>query len=215
MKPTVVLLHGLARTRVSLSSLRSHLESLGYPTWARTYPSRTHTLPEMADVVAGWLQEDLPGRELVAVTHSLGGVLVRHLGDRVPFRGVVMLAPPNHGSRVANAFAGNALFRAFYGPAGQQVVCADDWPCPTSPFAVIAGTSSLSIGNPVSWVTRGFGILPAGEPSDGVVTVAETQHPAMADFAAVGASHTWIMNHAEARRLTVQFFERGSFGEGP
>ncbi len=209
-RPTVVLLHGLARTGRSMAGLRRALESQGWPTWACTYPSRRLGIAELAQDVADRVKAEVPG-PVVAVTHSLGGILVRHMGENLPLQRVVMLAPPNDGSHVAQAFASYALFRWFYGPAGQQVVRADAWPVPPCPFGVIAGTRAISPWNPISWATRGLGLLPAGEPSDGTVTVAETRHVQMADFATVAASHTWIMDDPQARALIVQFLEQGRF----
>lgn len=209
-RPTVVLLHGLARTSRSMAGLRRALEAAGWPTWSCTYPSRQQPIADLAEFVAARVRAEIQG-EVVAVTHSLGGIVVRNMGDRVPFQRVVMLAPPNRGSRAAAAFGNYALFRWFYGPAGQQVLAADDWPLPAGPFAVVAGTRAISPWNPISWATRAMGVLPAAEPSDGTVTVAETRHPAMADFATVDASHTWIMDHPEARRLVMAFLTDGRF----
>jgi hypothetical protein len=56
--------------------------------------------------------------------------------------------------------------------------------------------------------------MPRDEPSDGIVTVAETKLPGMADFATVDASHTWIMNHPEVRAMVLEFLARGRLG-GP
>lgn len=209
-KPTVVLLHGLARTGRSMAGLRRSLEQQGWPTWTCTYSSRQHGIADLARDVAERLHAEVSG-PVVAVTHSLGGILVRHMGNRVPFQRVVMLAPPNQGSRVAQAFAGYAIFRWLYGPAGQQVVRAEDWPLPPWPFGVIAGTRAVSPWNPVSWATRGLGLLPPGEPSDGTVTVDETRLAQMADFATVPCTHTWIMDDPQVRRMVVHFLEHGQF----
>lgn len=210
VRPTVVLLHGLARTGRSLAGMRKFLESHGYPTWSCTWPSRQE-VGAAAHEVAAWIARDLGDRPLVAVTHSLGGILVRHLPPEVRVQKVVMLAPPNRGSRVALELRGFGPFRWFYGPAGQQVGPAEGWPEPRWPLAVIAGTESLTLTNPISWMTRGLGLLPATEPSDGTVAVAETRLEGVHAFATVPASHTWIMDHPEARRLTLQFLESGRF----
>lgn len=214
MPPTVLLLHGLARTSRSMAGMRKFLETNGFPTWAETYPSRLHTLEDLATQVAEQVQRDLPNQRYVAVTHSLGGILVRHLGERLPLEAAVMLAPPNAGTRAGLAFAQHPLYRWFYGPAGQQVVRPEAWPqaWPPFPVGVIAGTNSLSPVNPISWVTRALGILPAQEPSDGTVTVAETKHPQMHDFRTVDASHTWIMDHPQVQAWTLRFLQEGKFG---
>jgi hypothetical protein len=213
VKPTVVFLHGLARTHRSLSRLRRAVERAGYPTWARSYPSRRLGLPELGQWLTRAISADLGDREIVGVTHSLGGIVVRHMGTGLRWRGIVMLAPPNRGSRVAATFRDNPVFRWYFGPAGQQVHRAAGWPPPPAPFAVIAGTTALSPVAPPGWLTRALALLPPGEPSDGTVSVSETRLPGMAGFATVAASHTWIMNHPEVSELVLSFLEQGRFPE--
>src|SRR5437868_1781197 len=114
--PTVVLLHGLARTHRSMAGLQHHLQRAGFPTWARSYPSRRLSIAGAADLIASWIARDLPaGRPVAAVTHSLGGILVRQIGARVPWRRIVMLAPPNQGSRLSRELRNHTMYRWFYG----------------------------------------------------------------------------------------------------
>lgn len=212
-RPPVLLLHGLARSRRSLASLARHLERAGHPTWSCTYPSRRLPIAELAAWVAERARAAAPAEAYLGVTHSLGGILVRHMAGLLRWRRVVMLAPPNDGSRVARALAGHPLYRWFYGPAGQEVAAPDGWPAPPCPFAVVAGTRDVSLANPASWMTHRLGLLPPGTPSDGTVAVDETRHPDMAAFATVEASHTWIMNHPRARALVLEFLAHGRFGD--
>jgi pimeloyl-ACP methyl ester carboxylesterase len=215
LKPTVVFLHGLARSHRSLFALQRTVERAGYATWARSYPSRRLDLAALAEWLAQAIREDLGERPLFGVTHSLGGVVVRHLADRLDWRGVVMLAPPNQGSRVAAAFKDNPVFRWYFGPAGQQIERGEGWPAPPSPFGVIAGTTSLSPAAPPGWLTRALRLLPPDEPSDGTVAVSETRLAGMADFACVAASHAWIMHHPRVPALVLGFLERGRFPRDP
>ena len=214
-RPTVVLLHGLARTRYSLAGLRRYLERAGFPTWARSYPSRRRGIADAADQIADWLARDLPGGgPLVAVTHSMGGLVARHLASRVALQQIVMLAPPNHGSRVSRIYVRHPLYRWFFGPAGQELASFEaerGWPPLEVPFAVIAGTRGRAIANPTSWLTRARGHFTSDEAHDGTVAVDETALPGMAGFATVDASHTWIMNDRRARELVVRFLETRSF----
>jgi hypothetical protein len=209
-RPTVVLLHGLGRSRLSLAGLRTHLERAGFPTWARSYASRHQGIAESARELTERIVADLGDRELCAVTHSLGGILIRHMHDaRLTWRRIVMLAPPNQGSQVASALRDHPLFRWFYGPAGQELSDTRTWPAPPAPFAVIAGTRGAALSNPSVWITRPGAIF--DEPHDGTVAVAETRLEGMADFATVEATHTWIMNHPGARAKIVEFLEGGRF----
>jgi pimeloyl-ACP methyl ester carboxylesterase len=204
LKPLVVLLHGLARGHGSMAKLGRVLRSAGFEPFARSYPSRRHSLSYLADEVGAWIVERAGDRPVSAVTHSMGGVLVRHLRDpRIHWHRIVMLAPPNRGSQLAAAMVRNPMFRWYYGPAGRELADGSAWPAPPAPFAVIAGTRGLAWSNPTSWtVGRRF---PPGVEHDGTVAVAETQLPNMAAFAKIDATHTWIMNDPRAHAMIVEF----------
>jgi pimeloyl-ACP methyl ester carboxylesterase len=210
MRPLVVLLHGLARGHGSMARLGTYLRAQGFDTWAKTYPSRKHSIAYLASTLTEQLVEYAGDRPLHAVTHSMGGIVVRHLRDpRLQWSRIVMLAPPNGGSQIAASLVRNPLFRWFYGPAGGELADASTWPAPPAPFAVIAGTRSLALSNVTSWTMgRRF---PPGVANDGTVAVEETRHPAMAAFAEVDATHTWIMNSLDARRLIVNYLKDGTF----
>ena len=210
--PTVVFLHGLARTSRSLRALRDAVNKAGFKTYALSYPSRTMSIPDLASHVAGRIREATDDGPLLGVTHSLGGILVRHMATSLNWQGLVMLAPPNNGSSVAVRIRNNLLFRGFYGPAGGEVAVATGWPDPPSPFVVIAGTQNFALSNPTSWMTRAFGMFPDGVPNDGTLSVTETKHSGMQGFRTVEASHTWIMNHPQTKRLTLKFLRDGTLG---
>jgi triacylglycerol lipase len=205
-QPPVVVLHGLGRTHLSMAGMARFLRSNGLQTWSRTYPSRRQPLPELASLVSDWILADLgTDARPMAVTHSLGGVLVRLMSSKIQFSRIVMLAPPNNGSQLATNLADLGLFQRVFGPAGAQIAAAEDWPLPPCPVAVVAGTLAPSIGNPVSWLSTGLRTFEDGVENDGTVTVNETKLPKMALFEQVPASHTWIMNHAGTRQLTLNF----------
>jgi triacylglycerol lipase len=210
VRPFVVLLHGLARGKGSMAKLGKRLHEAGFDCWSHTYPSRQHAIGTLATSLADAIVQAAGDRPVSAVTHSMGGVIVRHLADpRIRWERIAMLAPPNRGSQLAAGLAGNALFRWFYGPAGAELADGAAWPQPPAPFAVIAGTRSRTWTNPSSWtVGRRF---PPNTPNDGTVAVAETRLPGMAAFAEVDATHTWIMNDPQVTRLVISFLSRGVF----
>jgi pimeloyl-ACP methyl ester carboxylesterase len=213
VKPLVVLLHGLARGHGSMSRLGARLRAQGFETCARTYPSRQHSIRYLADQVSDWIVEQAGDRPVCAVTHSMGGVIVRHLHDsRIRWERIVMLAPPNQGSRLAAGLIGNPVFRWYYGPAGAELADGSRWPQPPAPFAVIAGTRSLALSNVTSWTLgRRFA---AGTKNDGTVAVDETRLAGMTAFAEVDATHTWIMNDARVQALIVSYLRTGGFVTG-
>ncbi len=209
--PTVVVLHGLARTHRSVRGMVRALESQGFRTWSESYPSRVAGVHELADELSQRIARDVPG-ELMAVTHSLGGLLLRAMADKLPWRRAVLVAPPNQGSKVAQTLRDNPVFRWFYGPAGQQVAEPHPWPSPPEPFAIIAGSRALSLSNPTSWLTRGARIFAPNEPNDGTVLVDETRLPNAAAFAIVDETHTKIMDHSRTQQLAIEFLRAGRMG---
>lgn len=210
MKPLVVLLHGLARGHGSMAGMARFLRANGFETFGRTYPSRRHSIAYLANEVTDWICEHAGDRPICAVTHSMGGVIVRHLHDpRIKWHRIVMLAPPNRGSQLAAAINTNPIFRWYYGPAGAELADGATWPAPPAPFAVIAGTRGLALGNPTSWtIGRRF---PANVAHDGTVAVEETRLAGMSAFAEVDATHTWIMNDARTRALVLRYLTAGDF----
>lgn len=209
MKPTVVLLHGLGRSRFSMARLKKRLELAGYSTWSRTYPSRKLPLAAIAEQVYQWIEHDLGSdTPLVGVTHSLGGIVARHIGSRLNWQGLVMIAPPNQGSSVAARLQPIRSISRLYGPIFEELATPAQWPGLPVRCGVIAGTHALSLTNPVSWLTKALGVF--DDTSDGTVSLSETRLPD-ADFIQVHANHTWIMNHPNVTKQVLHFIEHGEF----
>lgn len=210
MKPLVILLHGLARGGGSMAGLSKHLRGKGFDTWSTTYPSRQHSIAYLASALTEQIVDAAGDRPLYAVTHSMGGIIVRHLRDRrLRWERIVMLAPPNRGSQLAAGLVRNPVFQFFYGPAGLELADATAWPAPPVAPAIIAGTRNLALTNVTSWtVGRRF---PAGVKNDGTVAVEETKLAEMSAFAEVDATHTWIMNSPHVRHLAVTYLSKGCF----
>jgi hypothetical protein len=193
-----------------MAPLGRALAAAGFETWTRTYPSRRMPIVEAARMIAEALATEAAGRPLYAVTHSLGGILVRHMTDpRLDWRRIVMLAPPSRGSSLAAAMTDNPLYRWFFGPAGVELGDGSAWPPPPAPFAVIAGTRRRALANPTSWtIARRFA---SDRDHDGTVAVDETHLPGMAAYAEIDATHTWIMNHPDAHARILEFLRDGRF----
>lgn len=194
-----------------MNGIRRFLEQSGFTTWSRTYPSRQLGVAKLAETVGQWIVDDVGDQPVIGVTHSLGGILARHIGNTVNWQGLVMLGPPNRGSRVAAALKPFPLYRWFFGPAGQEVATPDQWPRSPTPLGIIAGTQGASLTNLPSWLIRSFKLLPIDQPHDGTVTTWETKLAEMSAYAEVPASHTWLMNHPQTRELVLQFLHNRSF----
>lgn len=211
----VVLLHGLGRSPLSMLPLQVALEAAGYAVWNRGYASTSAPVETLAGVVGEAVAEcrqHAPAR-IHFVTHSMGGILVRAYfqGHVVPEAGrVVMLAPPNHGSEIVDAYRDRWWFRSATGPAGQQLgTGAGGLPSALPPLTlevgVIAGRASSD-----PW----FGALFPGE-HDGKVSVASARLDGMKDFLLVDSGHTFMVSSPDVIRQVKAFLATGAFERSP
>ena len=212
-KARVILLHGMGRTYRSMEKMAEYLSAAGYAVMNLDYPSteadiETLTRGIVAETVDRCRSEN-PEAPIHFVTHSLGGILVRHYlqNHRLPAGSrVVMLSPPNQGSEIADGLKAFPPYRWAMGPAGQQLGTAPD-ALPNRlrsvdvPVGVITGDRSLE-----PWFSAR---IPG--PDDGKVSVERARLPEMADFLVVHRSHGFIMNDAEVIEQTSHFLKHGRF----
>jgi pimeloyl-ACP methyl ester carboxylesterase len=195
---TVVLVHGLGRTRRSMRSLGRALERAGYAVINVGYPSWRHRLPVLAARVAAAIEAPLAaspppaGARVHLVGHSLGCLIVRWIAAHRPppsLGRVVLLTPPNQGSRAADLVlpwlgwlvrpladltASGGVARAIRTPPGLEV-------------GVIAGTR------------------------DHTVKLDETRLPGETARAEVPYMHSFIMVHRDVQGLVGRFLASGRF----
>lgn len=211
----VILLHGLARTSMSMNKMQRELEKAGYATANIDYPSRDHTVEALADIAVPEGLEACREREGITrihfVTHSLGGILVRQYlseHDIDELGRVVMLGPPNQGSAAVDQLSDVPGFDWLNGPAGRQLGKGDESvPLRLGPadfeLGVIAGNRTI---DPITSAVL-------DDPDDGRVSVTDTRLEGMADFVVVDHSHAFMMRMRRPIELTKIFLETGSFGE--
>lgn len=210
----VILLHGLGRTKYSLSRLASVLMD-DYGVINDTYPSRKHTIEELSKIaVGGSLAKCLDDYEKVHfVTHSLGGILVRQYLSKHNVHklgNVVMLGPPNQGSELVDFFQKSPIldriFKSTNGPAGRQLgTAADAVPKALGevdfPLGIIAGTRNFNF-----MYSR---IMPSD--SDGKVTVNSSKVAGMTDHLTLPVDHTFMMLDRNVIRQVKAFIKNGQF----
>ncbi|MDE0680822.1 MAG: alpha/beta fold hydrolase [Gammaproteobacteria bacterium] len=213
-KPThcVVLLHGIGGFALLLKPMELSLEEQGYFVANVTYPSLSDSIESLAvEAVEEGLQRcSAQGLSRIHfVTHSMGGILVRQYLSQESIAGlerVVMLAPPNQGSRFADYLGDSPLGKVYEPDALAQLGTGEEsvprrLDAPDFELGIIAGTRNLRK------------LIPGApsDPSDGVVTVDETKAPGMKDFLLAPATHTTIIWSGEVQRQTAHFLRTGRF----
>jgi pimeloyl-ACP methyl ester carboxylesterase len=208
----VVLLHGISRTARSFRKMQTALEGSGFATLNQDYASRRKALEALAEDIHPAIQRFADGIDgsVHFVGHSMGGLLARvYIARYRPTRlgRVVMLGTPNSGSEIADRLKHIGAYRAWFGPAGQQLVTQRDatiaamFPPVDYPVGIIAGNRSV---DPIM-----SAFLP--KPHDGRVSVENTRLDGMADHIIVGTSHPWLIRNGRAIEQTITFVRDGSF----
>lgn len=184
----------------------------GYLVVNQSYPSRRFPIEELsASVLPSVLQacRDQGSKRIHFVTHSLGGILVRHYlqNNDIPDIGrLVMLAPPNQGSEITDTYRNVPGFSLFFGPAGSQLGTDENSvPKNLGPVrvdtAIIAGTSSINLILSLS--------LP--NPDDGKVSVSSTSVDGMCAKLLFPIAHPFIMKDARVVAEVQTYLATGAF----
>lgn len=213
MSGPVLLLHGHGRTGASMALLALALRARGHPVLAPSYGFR-RSLPEilggLAPRVAAFAARH--SGPLHLLTHSLGGLVARALltHERPASLGrVVMLAPPNRGSELADLLDRLGLAAPLLGPVAPHL-CTHRAPALER---LLGGPADYALG--IIAGSRALGPVPPGllfdGPNDGKVSVAATHLDGEVDHIVLPVSHPQMCIDSRVRAQALHFLAHGRF----
>lgn len=210
----VVLLHGLARTSASMEDLETSFEQAGFTVANIDYPSRKHTIEDLAEIAVGnglkTCEKHKPNK-IHFVTHSLGGILIRQYltTHRIENLGrTVMLGPPNKGSEVVDKLKNVPGFRFINGPAGLQLgTGSQSVPESLGPanfeVGIISGTRSINL----------FLSMLIPSTDDGKVSIESAHLENEKAFLEMPVTHPFMMKNTKVIDNVIHFIQHGAFKE--
>lgn len=202
MQPAMntLLIHGLARTSLSLWGLEQRLKQAGHSTEQFGYIAFAEEFDAIAHRLHQTFQRLAEAGPYAVVAHSLGGVLTRAaLGlASVPNpHHVVMLGTPNQPPRLAPLAWKLPPFQWYTGQCGRNLTCSQFYgqlPALACPYTLIAGTAGPT-----------GALSPFGpDINDGVVALKETRIYDHDPVHTVPVWHTFMMNNAQVQRLVCK-----------
>jgi hypothetical protein len=208
----IVLIHGFGGYRFTMNKIERSIRKQNFMTENYGYKSTTDldTLGKQLYCKIKLLKLDT----VSFVTHSMGAMVVRSMlkysendKDFPEIFRIVMIAPPNSGTEVADFYASLKIFNFLLGPNIEYLRTDSDsytnkLPKPYhSEIGIIAGIYGGECG---------YNPFIKGD-NDGVVKPERTRLGIEKDFVAVKGEHSLLLNKKYVCKLTVEFLQSGSF----
>jgi pimeloyl-ACP methyl ester carboxylesterase len=210
----VILLHGLNRGPQIMAKMAKYLSVHGYCTHNIKYPSTSFPIKALAEAVFQQIQPLLQDttQKIHFIGHSLGAILIRVIlkENAVPNLGrVVMIAPPNHGSRVADKLSPLGFYQRKFGVAGQELSSKN------SDFFIDLGPATYEVGviagKRAAFYDYLFSRFILDKPNDGKVSVENTKLEGMKDQIVLPVAHSFAPNNRAVMQQTAFFLAHGYF----
>ncbi|MBV5281591.1 MAG: alpha/beta hydrolase [Paludibacter sp.] len=208
----VYLIHGYASLGLELENIHKSIKNEGFESEIYVYPSLSKDIDSVGVELFRKIQKE--NYDTVSfVTHSMGALVVRSLYEHIdslssfPFiYRIVMIAPPNNGSPVADFFAQFSFMKFIVGPnvknlTSNSVTGAKKYPIPTCEVGLIAGSYGRK---------RGFNIFVKGD-NDGVLLPEQTKMGIEKDVAFVKSWHVGLLYNKIVKKYVISFLINGKF----
>ena len=209
IKEFVFVLHGLAGSELMISPLANRIEDAGFETKIIAYKTLGTSPEEIMVEVSNEINETIPDTNRIVnfVGYSLGSIVIRAYLDRNEVNNlgrVVLIAPPNKGSPVADIFKDTWIIDLFGETINSLGTDSTSFPNsigdPYYPVGIIAGVGTSSLNN--------F-YLPGLD--DGIVPLESTRLNNTTDMIVLDESHIWMKFKKKIANQTIEFLKNGKF----
>lgn len=197
-----------------MGKIHKAIEKEGYITEILSYPSLSKDVDSVGNEFFKKIQSE--NYDTISfVTHSMGALVVRSLYEHLdsltnfPFMyRIVMIAPPNHGSPVADFFNQFRFLKFILGPnvnnlTTNKVTGSNKYPVPTCQVGLIAG----SYGG-----KKGLNVF-VDSDNDGMLIPDQTKLGNEKDIVYVSTWHLGLLFNKKVIKYTLHFLRSGTFSD--
>lgn len=208
---TVILLHGILRSDRSMAKIAKLLKRQGYDVVNIHYPSRKYRIEKLIDLIHPEIvaAQKLQPEKIHMIGHSMGNLLIRaYINKYKPQKlgNVVMLAPPNHGSEVADFWMNIGLYKWIFGPAGQQLGTDQ------TDLLPILGEVDYTVGViAADWNNDPISAFMLPKGNDGKVSIASTKLAQQTDHIVMHGTHSFLMYQQKVIDQAIYFLQNSQF----
>ena len=208
----IYLIHGYGGIGIEMKEIQKRIDKKGFNSEIYSYPSLTKDVDSVGISLFKKIQSE--NYDTVSfVTHSMGALVVRSLYEHIdslskfPFiHRIVMIAPPNNGSPVADFFAQFSFVKHIIGPNINNITTnpnsgAGKYPIPTCEVGLIAGSFAKE---------RGFNVFVKGD-NDGVLRPEQTKMGIEKDVAFIKSWHVGLLYNKTVIKYVNSFLSEGKF----
>jgi len=209
-REVVILLHGILDKPLIMARLENKLNDNGYTVVNWGYASTSQTIEEIARQLDNVVKREKKDVTIHFVGFSLGSIVARYYLTHYPLANAgrfVMIAPPNHGSPMADTVYGYTWLRWLFGSKAIRQLRVvnkeffDSMGIPPCEFGIIAGGKGDG---------KGYrGNLPGDD--DGTVCVESAQLDGANDFIIINHPHTILALSDNTIENTISFLKTGRF----
>ncbi|HVR73137.1 MAG TPA: hypothetical protein VMT52_02345 [Planctomycetota bacterium] len=219
MRKVLIFRHGIRINRYFLLPMERFFVRRGYDVRNATYSTTQKRIEEHARdlseemlAVARVLERTGEPHEFYAVTHSMGGLVLRYALTHFQMpsiRRAVLLVPPNRGSATARFAWHLAPYRWIFGTTAAAQLGED----PPGIFEAAGIPEGVEIGILAGNVPWKILPVPLEKPHDGVVSVSEARLPPF-PLKVLPYGHTPILFCRGAWEEAEHFLQTGRFLDG-